>query len=151
AAASVLGLLLAVPLRRHFIVDEKLTYADGVAAGETIIVLDSRGTEARDAAIALVAGALVSGAIWLLQQAPLGAIIPDELFPTFFGLAYAGMHAGFSVSLLSIGSGMIVGNRITISMAIGALLSWVLAPHILTHYGRIPDPPTRTQVIFWVM
>src|SRR5881296_3759813 len=31
-AASVLGLLLAVPLRRHYVVEEKLTYADGVAA-----------------------------------------------------------------------------------------------------------------------
>src|SRR5215468_11066812 len=148
ATASLLGIFLAVPLRRHFIVDEKLTYADGVAAGETIIVLDSRGTEARHASFALLGGALISGAIWLLQQAPLGAFIPEELFPTFFGLACAGMHAGFSVSLLSIGSGMIVGSRISVSMSIGALLGWVLAPHILIHYGRIPDPPTRTQVIF---
>jgi len=151
ATAAVLGLLLAVPLRRHFIVDEKLTYADGVAAGETIIVLDSKGPEAKQAAFALLIAAVVSGLIWLFEQPQLGAVIPETLLPTFLGLAYAGMSAGFSVSLLSIGSGMIVGNRINISMAIGALLSWVIAPHILTHYGRIPDPPTRTQVIFWVM
>ena len=49
-AASILGLLLAVPLRRHYIVDEKLTYADGVAAAETIVVLDARGPEAKSAA-----------------------------------------------------------------------------------------------------
>src|SRR5438874_10681720 len=35
-AAGLLGVLLAVPLRRHFIIDEQLTYADGVAAGETL-------------------------------------------------------------------------------------------------------------------
>ena len=29
---GLLGVLLAVPLRRHFIVEEKLTFADGVAA-----------------------------------------------------------------------------------------------------------------------
>ena len=46
-AASVLGILLAVPLRQHYIVEEKLTFADGVAAAETIIVLDARGKEAR--------------------------------------------------------------------------------------------------------
>src|SRR5215210_8726469 len=48
--AGLLGVLLAVPMRQHFVVDEKLTYADGVAAGETLIVLDSRGGEARRAA-----------------------------------------------------------------------------------------------------
>src|SRR5947209_17120475 len=31
--AGLLGVLLAVPLRRHFIVDEKLTFPDGLAAG----------------------------------------------------------------------------------------------------------------------
>src|SRR5687768_11817565 len=47
--ACTLGVLLAVPLRRHFIVDEKLPFADGVAAGETLIVLDPpRGTARGD-------------------------------------------------------------------------------------------------------
>ena len=36
SAAGILGVLLAVPLRQHFIVDEKLPFADGVAAAETL-------------------------------------------------------------------------------------------------------------------
>src|SRR5215475_7795397 len=52
-AAAILGLLLAVPLRRHYVVEEQLTYADGVAAAETIMVLDARGKEARAAGLAL--------------------------------------------------------------------------------------------------
>ena len=39
-SACTLGVLLAVPLRRHFIVDEKLPYVDGLSAAETITVLD---------------------------------------------------------------------------------------------------------------
>jgi len=35
SSAGTLGVLLAVPLRRHFIVEEKLPYADGLAAAET--------------------------------------------------------------------------------------------------------------------
>ena len=35
-SASLLGILLAVPMRRHYIDEENLTYADGLAAGETI-------------------------------------------------------------------------------------------------------------------
>src|SRR5258708_14418852 len=38
-SASLLGILLAVPMRRHYIDEENLTYADGLAAGETIKVL----------------------------------------------------------------------------------------------------------------
>src|SRR5258707_8577698 len=35
-SASLLGILLAVPMRRHYIDEENLTYADGLAAGENI-------------------------------------------------------------------------------------------------------------------
>ncbi|HEX3763133.1 MAG TPA: OPT family oligopeptide transporter [Kofleriaceae bacterium] len=40
ATACTLGVLLAVPLRRHFVVDEKLAYPDGTAAAETILAMD---------------------------------------------------------------------------------------------------------------
>jgi uncharacterized oligopeptide transporter (OPT) family protein len=59
--SGVLGVLLSVPMRRHFVVDEKLTFADGVAAGETLIVLDSRGGESKQAARSLGIGAVLSG------------------------------------------------------------------------------------------
>src|SRR5262245_33513113 len=56
--AGLLGVLLAVPMRQHFVVDEKLTYADGVAAGETLIVLDGKGSDAKLASRALAIGAI---------------------------------------------------------------------------------------------
>ena len=158
-AASVLGLLLAVPLRRHFVVDEKLAYPDGLAAGETIIILDSRGRQARDAAMALLLGMLASALLWLLQQPQISTLfghseplLIDTLWPSFFGLAIsAAMNSGFSVSLLSIGSGMIVGNRVNISMGIGSILAWVWLPHLLVESHRIADQPTRNAVLRWVM
>src|SRR5215510_9280651 len=66
--AGLLGVLLAVPMRQHFVVDEKLTYADGVAAGETLIVLDGRGDDARLAARALAIGAIASAALMLMTE-----------------------------------------------------------------------------------
>ncbi len=51
-SASLLGILLAVPMRRHYIDEENLTYADGLAAGETIVVLHEgreKGTNAGSA------------------------------------------------------------------------------------------------------
>src|SRR5215210_6876056 len=75
SAASVLGLLLAVPLRRHYVVEEKLTYPDGVAAAETIVVLDARGPEARAAARALFLAAIASAVLWLLTVKWSGEIL----------------------------------------------------------------------------
>src|SRR5688572_25270090 len=151
-AASILGLLLAVPLRRHYVVDEKLTYADGVAAAETIIVLDSRGKQARDPALALAVGCVLSGVVFFIQQPQGGRIIEDTWFPiaTFFGIAATSTGAGVAVSLLGIGSGMIVGNRINVSMLIGAILSWVIAPKLLSDHGIVTEI-TRGNVLRWVM
>src|SRR5713226_9178698 len=52
-AAGLLGVLLAVPLRRHYIVEEKLPFADGLAAGETLLLCDSEGSTAIRAALAM--------------------------------------------------------------------------------------------------
>jgi len=178
-AASVLGLLLAVPLRRHYIVDEKLTYADGVAAAETIVVLDARGPEAKSAAKALFLATLASALFWFLTTKWAGQIfgvigldndctrtyhgvLPEDVLPTMFGLTFATAGAGFSVSMLSIGSGMIVGNRINISMAIGATIAWVIGPHVLSSHGIIPfaavpaecngaSYPSRSDILLWMM
>src|SRR5437899_3325943 len=64
-SAGLLGVLLAVPLRRHYIVDEKLPFADGLAAGETILVCDGEGAIAVRAALAMVAGIVASGLLMI--------------------------------------------------------------------------------------
>src|SRR6059036_734395 len=114
-AAGLLGVLLAVPMRQHFIVDEKLTYADGVAAGETLIVLDGRGTEARLAARALAIGAVASAALMLMtEDAYVLKWFPSVLLLGTVVTRTTGV--GINWSLLSFGSGMLVGMRINASM-----------------------------------
>ncbi len=150
AAASILGLLLAVPLRRHYVVEEKLTYADGVAAAETIIVLDSRGPEARNPALALAVGTVLSGCLMFMQQPWGGRIFPEVVAATMFGLTAATAGAGFQVSLLALGSGVIIGLRITASMVIGAILGAIVAPTLLVDHGIIAEP-LRADVLRWMM
>src|SRR5438874_9292998 len=67
-SASLLGILLAVPMRRHYIDEENLTYADGMAAGETILVLhEGRDKGAAAPTVkALGIGGLISGALTIL-------------------------------------------------------------------------------------
>src|SRR5438477_5891097 len=66
--AGLLGVLIAVPMRQHFVVDEKLPYPDGLAAGETLIVLDGHGADARQAALALALGTVASAAVMLMTE-----------------------------------------------------------------------------------
>src|SRR6266571_3582896 len=146
-SAGLLGVLLAVPMRQHFVVDEKLTYADGLAAGETLIVLDGRGAGARLAARALAIGAIASAAVMLMtEDARVLAWFPSV---TLFGTAVM-MTTGVGInwSLLSVGSGMLVGLRINASMLLGMLISWVIAPYALLHYGVLHPHFMKNDVLF---
>jgi uncharacterized oligopeptide transporter (OPT) family protein len=211
--ACTLGVLLAVPLRRHFVVDEKLPYVDGMAAAETILVMDPpRDADAKARRTALRAfkavmwGVVLSGFVmlfredsklvpyfqrvvgwlsgslahlvpnipegweapWTLAKRVTAAVGPDgAVTQVVHGVVLANMAVGASYSLLSIGTGMIVGLRITVSMMLGGVLAWVVAPYFLVKYGApihhlkevaaggalmvATDTPTRTEVLFWVM
>ncbi len=152
SSAGLLGVLLSVPMRRHFVVDEKLPYPDGVAAGETILVLDERGHGSRTATRAMGFGSLASALIMTLREdtrvlAQAWYRIP-EMLP--FGALGAKMGMGVSWSLLSLGAGMLVGLRVNASMLAGAFISWVIAPPLLLQNGVI-DELVRRKVLLWVM
>jgi OPT family oligopeptide transporter len=158
--AGLLGVLLAVPLRRHYIVDEKLPFADGLAAGETVLICDSQGPTAVRAALAMMAGMALSALLMALTEdariVPRGAPVVGSWLPfsSTLLLGTATMKLmGFGVewSLLAVGSGMLVGLRINLSMLLGTVLSWVIAPYLLSHYNLLPAKFTRTDVLFWVM
>ncbi|HEY1447521.1 MAG TPA: OPT family oligopeptide transporter [Caulobacteraceae bacterium] len=168
SCASLLGVLLAAPMRRHFIVDEKLPFPDGMAAGETLIVLDpprgaARGgpewLTARRAAMVLFAGLLASGLVMLLRSdARIFSLIPEGWDTGALTLGAAGasfvlasMGVGAGYSLLSVGTGLIVGLRINLWLLLGGIIGWILAPLLLIQHGVLPDHATRTQVLYWIM
>jgi uncharacterized oligopeptide transporter (OPT) family protein len=211
-AAATLGVLMAVPLRQHFIVDEKLMYVDGLSTAETITVLDPPRDAPRDvkaAALrafwAVMIGTAVSGLVFALREdSKISAVIPESIgghvqiaggdhrdalvagwgalwdliggdrealvATAGVGVVLANLAVGVSPSLLSIGSGMLVGFRITFSMMIGGTLAWVVAPYLLVKYGvelrrvtffdeggaeqsiaLFTDSPKRNEILFWVM
>ncbi len=174
--AGCLGVLLAVPLRKHFIDDEKLTFADGTAAGETLVILDSGSEESKSQVRYLAWGAAASAVVaWLTQGMSkvgekLSSGLPKEVladpgaFPASLKLAnlltfpeistgskaFGLMNVGMNWSLLSIGSGMLVGLRITLSMLLGSVIAYVLLPGILVENGWVTEA-RYTPVLRWVM
>lgn len=166
-AAGILGVLMAVPLRRHFIVDEKLAYPDGIATAATLVVLDPpRGAgadpellrKAQRAAIILGIGLLCSAFVMFIREDARmfkdllkEAWVPASTVMVGGVASLAAMGVGAQYSLLAIGSGMIVGFRVNFSMILGGVLAWVIAPWLLIKYGEMPATATRRDVLFWVM
>ncbi len=150
STGGVLGVLLAIPMRQHFVVDERLPFPDGTAAGTTLIVLDAGDAGARSAARVLAIGAIASAALMLMtEDARVLSWFPSVTLLGTSVMMTTGV--GINWSLLSLGSGMIIGLRVDLSMLIGATLSWIVAPYALLHYGIIKAGFTKTDVLFWVM
>jgi len=150
SAGGLLGVILAIPMRQHFVVDERLPFPDGTAAGTTLIVLDAGDEGARRAARALAIGAVVSAALMLMTED--ARVL--SWFPSVMLIGPAIVQAtgvGVNWSFLALGSGMIIGLRVDLSMLIGATLSWVVAPYALLHYGIIKPGFGKNDVLFWVM
>jgi putative OPT family oligopeptide transporter len=153
-SASLLGVLLAVPMRQHYIEQEQLTYADGLAAGETIRVLHESKSEGTSGAIrALGWGGLASGLLVLMLNAnrlfqKIGVTKPGEIF--YLNEPTRLMRIGFNWSLLSFGSGLLVGIRICVAMAIGMAISWFILPPFLFSNHLVTDL-TYPIVLRWVM
>jgi uncharacterized oligopeptide transporter (OPT) family protein len=144
--AGLLGVLLAVPLRKHYIDEENLKFPDGTAVGHSMMLLDDDGSGARDKVRMLGIGAAI-GAVttWLRDATP--KLIPEA---TKFGEALGKLNVGIGWSALSFGSGVLVGLRITLSMGLGTLVSWVLLPPWLKSQGFIADA-TFPITLRWVM
>lgn len=145
-SASLLGILLAVPMRRHYIDEENLTYADGLAAGETIVVLHEGRDKGASAppVMALGFGGLASGILMFLTS------FAKVFHDTWFFPGMQPMNIGLNWSLLSFGSGLLVGFRICLAMAIGVAVSWFILPPWLFSQGMIPEM-TFPMTLRWVM
>ena len=157
--AGMLGVLLAVPLRRHYIDEEDLRFADGTAAGETLLVLDQGAREAGPRVAALGIGTLVSGLIALLRdgEAALSALklrflqLPGELSFRFLVPFADKVRFGTEVGVLSLGAGLLIGLRIGLSMLLGSVLAWVIAPGPLVSSGIVAELSFTKLLQTWIM
>ncbi|MGH7623366.1 MAG: OPT/YSL family transporter, partial [Gemmatimonadaceae bacterium] len=147
SASGLLGVFMAVPLRKHFIEDEDLPFPDGMAAGETLIMLDSHGPQARKSAFAMIGSLVASGLLFLATQ--LKWLV--DTIPIAVNAFSARAGIGLGVSLLNVGSGMIIGLRISASMFIGGIIAWVFAPGWLVSHGLMAANATRVDILLTVM
>ena len=131
-ALAVFGVLLAVPLREPLVVEAKLPFPTGTAAGEVIRSMTAAGGGAgpRHARALVGSGAVTAVLVWFRDGVP--ALIPATLdLPGRLGGALAAGSFSFAVSPLFVATGVMIGFHGGISMLGGAVLAWgVLVPRL---------------------
>jgi len=152
-----LGRFLAIPMKRQMINHEQLPFPTGTAAAVTLRSLYTAGREAVHKAYALLVTLAVGVFVGVLRT--YGTLvdeldktkwstpwltklkgwfyIPEQLnFTGFLNPLKRGTMSGLCLepSVLLIGAGMIVGNRVNLSMLGGSiLLYYIVAPPMLAH------------------
>ena len=149
APSGLLGVLLAVPLRKHYIDQENLTFADGLAAGETLLVLDEGPRQAGPRVAALGVGGAISAAFCILRDGM--QRIPEAINFTFLSAHAEALRVGSEVGVLSLGAGLLIGMRVTLSMLLGSVLAWVIAPEPLFRAGLVPELTFNLVLQRWIM
>ena len=67
-----------------------------------------------------------------------------------FGANGHALRLGSELGVLSFGAGMLIGLRVTLSMLLGSILAWVIAPGPLVAHGWA-KAMTFAEVLKWVM
>ena len=126
-SVSLIGVVVAVSLRRQMLVKDALPFPGGIAAGETIKEMYARGTEAMARVKMLVGGAVAGAGTKLIVKF---AAIKNIAVPGVVGTAsMKNLTMALSPSPLFIAVGAIIGTRACLSMLVGAIFSWcILGP-----------------------
>jgi putative OPT family oligopeptide transporter len=147
-AGAFLGIAFIIPLRKHMIDFERLTYPGGVAVAT---ILKSPGAGVRKAII-LVAAALVSAAVHVIT---LRTGVSDWNLGALIGLPEY-MNGIWYLSLMTVGVGFIAG-RGGIAFIIGGFVAyWFVSPMLsltgafpVNEAGQLVDSPGDLRLLLY--
>ena len=158
AALSMLGVFMAIPLKRQLINIDQLPFPSGIATAETLKSMHDAGGDAVAKARALFGAGLVGStvAVW------------RDLVPQFKGLAAWAFPAeiplwhsaaardlltkytiGIEGSLIMVAAGAIMGMRVAASMLVGSIVFYGIIGPMLVERG-IAQPGYR-GIVSWVL
>ena len=133
---AVLGVTMAVPMKRQMINTEQLRFPSGIAAAETLRALHATGEKgARSArALGIFGGLTMFSQFWSdglrlihprLEAFQLSTWV-GQLNERVFGSAWMGRTVMFVWDPIFVAAGMIVGMRVGLSMLIGGITCWMI-------------------------
>jgi OPT family oligopeptide transporter len=145
---SLLGVVVAVPLKRNMINAEQLRFPNGIACAETIRTMHEdgapqsangkRGQDSLAKARSLLYAASIAAVMKLVFDCKISFLkkLPELIaFPgKIRGLAMSAWSLGVNTSLLLYALGAILGLRVTSSLLLGAIVNYaIIGPGLLDH------------------
>ena len=125
SCSGAIGVFFSALFRRYFIEDPQMIFADGVAAAETINVLDTTaggGGRMRTLGFAAALGSVVA-----FFRDGVSLLSTWEFMSRF--------SIGFEWNVLSVGTGMLIGINVGLSMLLGTAIIYFFGPVIMDHAG----------------
>jgi len=158
---AVLGVTMAIPMKRQMINIEQLRFPSGVAAAETLQALHSHGEKGMRAAKALgIAGALAALSTLLTDGLSVisKALAPfqissllDKANGLIVGKLWMGRTVMFTWDPIFIAAGAITGMRVCLSMLVSGTLCWAFyVPHLQSQ-GYITSEGGFKQIVQWTL
>jgi len=134
-SVMLVGIAVAIPLRRQMIIVDKLSFPVGIASAEMLRELHARGREALARVLAMLFAGVVAVAVTL--YASLTALGAYGLPFSVSGFSARALTFTLNPSLLSVGVGGLIGFRTCCSLLIGAILAYVVVAPPLLERGYI--------------
>lgn len=129
-SVCLVGITIAIGMRKQLIIIDKLAFPTGVAIAATLREIHAQGTEAIRKVAALLAAAVTATMVFILKFA--GVISNLELPWAIGGFRLSSLTFSLNPGLLLYGVGVFIGLRTTTWMLLGSLLGWlILAPPLL--------------------
>lgn len=141
-AIAMLGVFMAIPMKRQMINREGLKFPSGIAAAETLKALHAtqsddpvKAAEQKNKSRSLLWGALFGALVTWFREGKTRWMpfnIPEQLSPgwTMMGAPWKKWSLAFDTSVLLLAAGAIMGWRSAWSMMLGTLLNYfALAPY----------------------
>jgi putative OPT family oligopeptide transporter len=127
---GILGVLMMIPLRKGLIVKEhgKLTYPEGTACADVLIVGEQGGTKAKTVFLGFGIGAIYK---FLNVGLRLWADVPTRMLNFFKGASVSG-----ELTPELLGVGYIIGPRVSANMLAGGMLSYLILIPAIKIFGE---------------
>jgi putative OPT family oligopeptide transporter len=126
-----LGVLFTIPLRRAFIVEDKLKYPEGIATAEVLKAGEGGGTEVKYIAEAAVAGGL-------FKFAAEGLRLWEGVFEAARRIGGSIAYFGSNLSPALVSVGYILGLNIAVLIFAGGFFNWMIAIPICAAFQDWP-------------
>jgi uncharacterized oligopeptide transporter (OPT) family protein len=147
---AVLGVTMAIPMKRQMINIEQLRFPSGIAAAETLRALHAKSSQGLRAAKALGLAGLIAAIdkLWAeglstispsLERFSSGAVLTD-LQKWLLGShyeAWSGRTVVFSWDFIFLAAGAITGMRVCATMLVSGTLCWAVVVPVLQTKGII--------------